>query len=71
MSAPLKSEGRAPRHRKALPRIRVKKHYDFRPEIYGKLGDIRKVDPQLRKESETEAIERLILEASQGLRIAA
>jgi hypothetical protein len=60
MSAPLKEEGRAPRHRQSLPRIRKRKNMDFRPDIYAKLRGLRRIDNLGRIESDTEAIERLI-----------
>lgn len=67
MSAPLKGDTSAPRHREALPRRRIRKHYDFRPEIYAKLRNLRRSDAFCRVESETAVIERLILSADNGL----
>jgi PP-loop superfamily ATP-utilizing enzyme len=67
MSAPAKGDSEAPRHRLSLPRKRVKKHYEFRPEIYAKLRSLRRTDSFCRVESETEAIERLINSAHDRL----
>lgn len=66
MSAPAKGDSMAPCHRQSLPRKRIKKHYEFRPEVYAKLRKLRRTD-RYCLESETAALERLITWAHEGL----
>jgi len=67
MSTSRDLDGRAPRHRQGLPRVRTRKHYDFRPRVYALLGDLLTVDQHGKVESETAAIERLIQSAHDAL----
>ena len=67
MSSPCKGDSLAPSQRRSLPRQRIRKHYDFRPEVYSMLRRLKRADELLRPESETATIERLIQTAFQQL----